>query len=119
MGLRGRGPGEVYWLTSWSALFFIFPLLAVGCWLSCVSTAYLLYLLVVVFFCWLSGVAVGCQVLNVDCRELLSKVVVGFWFLVILWHWLVVDCLCRLWICFLLSLPSSSSRQLGLGKLIK
>ncbi len=47
-GLWGRGPGEGYLPTSWSALFLIFVSpFAIGCWASCVSTDCLLYLLVV------------------------------------------------------------------------
>jgi hypothetical protein len=56
--------------------FFPFWLLGVGCHvlvlLVCCICCWLL------FFCWLSGVAVGCQMLNMDCRNLLSVVVVDF-----------------------------------------
>ncbi len=79
-GLWGRGPGEGYLPKSWSALFLI-SVSHVGCWVLVVMCLYctdcLLYLLVVVVGCWLSGI--GCHALNVDCRVLLSVVVVGFW----------------------------------------
>jgi hypothetical protein len=112
MGLRGRGPGEVYWLTSWSALFLMSES-PVGC-RSCVSFECMLYLFVVDFCFWLSGVAVGCQVLNMDCQKLLS-VVSGY---------LVSLVGCRLFVSviaqfFFISVPNSSSRQLRLGKLIQ
>jgi hypothetical protein len=71
-GLWGRGPGEGYLPTSWSALFLLF-VSPVGCW-SCVSSECMLNLFVVDVCCWLSGVPVGCQVLNVDCREWLLLV---------------------------------------------
>jgi hypothetical protein len=66
-----------YLLTSWSALFLM-SVSPVGCW-SCVSSEFMLYLFVVDVCCWLLGVPVDCQVLNVDCRKLLSVVVSGFW----------------------------------------
>ncbi len=82
-GFRGRGPGEVNWLTSWSALFFNFPLLAVGCWASCVNVV-----LIVCCICWWLMFVVDYRVfqLVVKCWIWIVESCCQ-WFLVIRCHW--------------------------------